>query len=764
MELEQEVREVPEREWSSALKRETTRIQRWSAVQQNSINVVIDGTELIRIKFNFLTDILVEPTPTPIQDIEPVAFVYASVDRIGLDAPAIWSMRSDFPRDIGHINATPVDHPASICLARAGLQAIYDRFGVDGMLDRMTDWFHDAKTGQLMKDGWEPVPMGVDQDLRSGCFDIGTFQQIAFNQTDDAHFCCGEARLLVEELGESVVFLAPPLNLDDANQVQVVTKRITERASDEGVKMYIPWVYLRSNRNQPIDKQIFSVWNRFGELEAGLADAGIDGLLPTAIMDVLMRLTGESSRPVGLLIGIWRPANISETIFGLAAEPIEARSLEIQGYLIRCDQSQENPIDAGVQVQQLLGMQLPNREMLSFTSGISEIPPIALLGCGALGSSVADLLVRAGVKKIAAIDKDTIEPHNLARHAATVDDLYSDKVTHLQKQADKLTFHGGEISSNPIKCNIASINKRQFSSLSGEYPILVDSTADERIRRYLSSREIVPESTLLRVEMFNKGQLGVLFRCGTENKPNLIDLYYHLCVQAIEIKDIEGWLRSEQVSGTASEELVIGMGCASSTSRLPKYIVAQHASVFAPKILECREGRRNAGVGINAVSTDGTPCGWNWFDYGGEVEIIPASGEPGWEVRISPTATARISELRTEYGNTEAGGYLYGGYDFSLKQIYIVAASDIPPGTSQSPAAIVLGPAGQTPLEQKILRRTGGRLGRVGTWHTHPNSGPEMSDKDRRTMESFVQADRKNGVPTLLVISSPEGSGAFVWN
>ena len=178
MELEQEVREVPEREWSSALKRETTRIQRWSAVQQNSINVVIDGTELIRIKFNFLTDILVEPTPTPIQDIEPVAFVYASVDRIGLDAPAIWSMRSDFPRDIGHINATPVDHPASICLARAGLQAIYDRFGVDGMLDRMTDWFHDAKTGQLMKDGWEPVPMGVDQDLRSGCFDIEHFNRL----------------------------------------------------------------------------------------------------------------------------------------------------------------------------------------------------------------------------------------------------------------------------------------------------------------------------------------------------------------------------------------------------------------------------------------------------------------------------------------------------------------------------------------------------------------------------------------------------------
>jgi hypothetical protein len=38
-----------------------------------------------------------------------------------------------------------------------------------------------------------------------------------------------------------------------------------------------------------------------------------------------------------------------------------------------------------------------------------------------------------------------------------------------------------------------------------------------------------------------------------------------------------------------------------------------------------------------------------------------------------------------------------------------------------------------------------------------------MSAKDRRTMESFRDEDRENGVPTLLVISSPEGNGAHLW-
>ena len=40
---------------------------------------------------------------------------------------------------------------------------------------------------------------------------------------------------------------------------------------------------------------------------------------------------------------------------------------------------------------------------------------VVIIGCGALGTNIANLLVRAGVGKVRTVDRDFIEPHNLQR-------------------------------------------------------------------------------------------------------------------------------------------------------------------------------------------------------------------------------------------------------------------------------------------------------------------------------------------------------------
>jgi len=760
-----DIHELPKKDWPGALTREISRIRRWPAVDSDSLSVTTDEADRLRIRIDLRTERLLEPAATPIQDIEPVTLVYVSVDAVGMHAPAVWSARPDFPRDIGHINPTPPDDPASLCLARAGLQAVYDRYGVDGVLDRLSDWFHDAKTGQLMKDGWEPVPIGEGQEACGGYFNIGFFQELALKQDGGTSWCCGVARLLTEELGGRVVFLTPALDLNDDAQVQAVCRQIKETPKEKGVAAYIPWVFVWSDRAQPIDRQLFGVWNSYGEIEAGLKDTGIETQLSTAIMDAVLRLanpTNTGGRPVALLIGVWRPEPISGAVFGIACEP-QARHLEIRAYLLHCEKHQDNPIDHAVQARQLVGIQLPSREMLAFASGIDANTPVALLGYGALGSCVADFLLRAGIPKIAALDNDIIEPHNLARHNATVEDLHAHKVAHFNRLAGKVTFFDGEIQRSPVDLDVTTLSEDDLAKVAGAYPIIIDATADERVRRRLSSAALPPETRLLRMEIFNDARLGALFLTGPGNNPNLIDLYYDLCARAVEDKAVEDWLRGEQAAGTSSEELVLGMGCASATTRMPKYLVAQHAAAFMPTIIDIQNRAPAAGIGINPLAEEGTPQGWRWLDYGGAVAVLEPADAPGWEVRVSPSAAKKLEELRLAHGDVETGGYLYGGYDFVLKQIYVVAVSDVPPGTKRSAAAIDLGPAGRTRLEQRLARRAGWKLGRVGTWHSHPRSGPAMSAKDRRTMETFRDEDRENGVPTLLVISSPEGTGAHLW-
>ena len=762
----EEVLPLPEGGWTDTLTREIRRIRRCPAIERATVSASTDKVGRVFVEFAVRTDQLSEPTPTPILGVEPIRLVYRSINHVGLDSPAVWSGRDDFPRDIGHINPTPADRPASLCLARAGLQPVYDRYGIDGVLERLINWLHDAKTGQLMLDHWEPVPMGDEQDFRGGFYDIAFFQELALSHNPRGGSRFGVARLLTEQMGGRVVFLSPEFDLTDATQLHVAREQVEGSPRNEpGVAAYIPWVFVWSDSDHPIDRQLFGVWNTYGEIEIGLADTNIADKLPAAVMEALLQLTDQEApggKPLGLLVGVWRPKPISDNIFGVA-EDTTARCLEIRAYLLHCEQHRQDPINAAVQARQLFGIQLPSRPMLEFTSGISTPESVALVGCGALGSCIGDFLIRSGIPKITFFDADDVAPHNLARHTATVSDLHARKVDHLHSLATNVTFFPNEIICRSVHQDITALSDDTFSDLATSHSTIIDATASERVRRKLAHVPLPRSTRIIRAEIFNNGQLGALFVTGVENNPNLVDLYYALCAEALNNNDIEHWLRGEQTEGPSADELLLGMGCASATTRMPKYLVAQHAAAFMPTVVGAKDGNMEPGVGINPTRSDGTPTGWQWFSYSTPAVTLEPSDLPSWQVRLAPDASAKLGELRKKYGTIETGGYLYGGYDYVLKQIYVVAVSDIPPGTSQSSTAIDLGPAGRTRLERNIARRTGGKLSRVGTWHSHPQSGPELSRKDSSTMGRFRKEDAMNGLPTLLVISWKEGDRAHLW-
>ena len=767
MQADDYAQELPEAAWTDTLAHEVRLICLCPVIEGQSVSVSTDRRDRVRIQFRVCTDPLVEPVPTPIRDVEPITFTYPSMEDVGLRAPAVWSGRSDFPRDIGHINPTPPDHPASLCLARAGLQPIYDRYGVLGVVERLLHWISDAKTGQLMIEEWEPVPAPEDQELSGGYFDIATFQELAMNHCVRGGWRCGIGCLLKEDLGNGVVLVTPELDLENETAVRVARDKIYNRSVTElGVATYIPWVFVWSDIQAPVDHPLFGAWNTLGDIEDGVRDTNIGQILFSAVMTGALGLSNREdfiSKPMALLLGIWRPVSISDKVFGVSKDAT-ARRLELRGFLLHCEKHPSNPIEPRVEARQLIPFQLPNRQMLNFTSGKAPDGSVALFGCGAVGSFIADSLFRAGIPRIGVFDNDTVAPHNLTRHTSTGEHLYMPKSKHLKELSSSLTYPGGEIDCSSSQMDIAGISEDHLLDVTRKFPLIVDATASELVRRRLADSTVLEDTQILRAEIFHLGQLGVLFVTGAGNCPNLVDLYYALCACAVGTKVVEGWLRHEQAQGTFSEELLVGMGCASPTTRMPKYTVAQHASAFMPNIMSALSGESlEPGFGINPTTSSGLPLGWQWFPYGGSTSVLESPDAPGWSVRLAPSVSRVLAERRVNYGKLETGGYLYGGYDQVLKQVYVVAASDVPPGTTQSTASIQLGPAGRTQYERKLARRAGGKLLRVGTWHSHPSSGPDMSPKDRRTMERFRDEDRRRAIPTLLVVTSPAGNGAHLW-
>lgn len=63
---------------------------------------------------------------------------------------------------------------------------------------------------------------------------------------------------------------------------------------------------------------------------------------------------------------------------------------------------------------------------------------IHIIGCGATGSAIAELLARYGLTNIALWDFDTVEPHNITNQLYTEKDLYEPKVDALSKHLEEI--------------------------------------------------------------------------------------------------------------------------------------------------------------------------------------------------------------------------------------------------------------------------------------------------------------------------------------
>lgn len=118
---------------------------------------------------------------------------------------------------------------------------------------------------------------------------------------------------------------------------------------------------------------------------------------------------------------------------------------------------------------------------------------VLLVGCGALGSTIADQLARSGIRKLSVVDGDNLEPGNLLRHAATIREVGLNKAEAVAKIA---------VAANP-ELDVQAIGKklgeirvtdsppeealqRQLSTAMAEVDLVIDATAEVAVHEVLA--------------------------------------------------------------------------------------------------------------------------------------------------------------------------------------------------------------------------------------------------------------------------------------
>src|SRR5882672_4551489 len=102
-----------------------------------------------------------------------------------------------------------------------------------------------------------------------------------------------------------------------------------------------------------------------------------------------------------------------------------------------------------------------------------------LVGCGALGTVLANHLVRAGVGFVRVVDRDFIEPHNLQRQVLFDEDDVAEGLPKAEAAARKLRRINSQVTVEPV---VTDIDRTNVLALCGDADVILDGSDNFEVR------------------------------------------------------------------------------------------------------------------------------------------------------------------------------------------------------------------------------------------------------------------------------------------
>lgn len=104
---------------------------------------------------------------------------------------------------------------------------------------------------------------------------------------------------------------------------------------------------------------------------------------------------------------------------------------------------------------------------------------VTLCGCGALGTVLANALVRAGVGHVRIVDRDFIETHNLQRQILFDENDVAESLPKAEAAARKLRTVNSAVSVEPV---VTDIDRTNIEELCRDADVILDGTDNFEIR------------------------------------------------------------------------------------------------------------------------------------------------------------------------------------------------------------------------------------------------------------------------------------------
>lgn len=375
---------------------------------------------------------------------------------------------------------------------------------------------------------------------------------------------------------------------------------------------------------------------------------------------------------------------------------------------------------------------------------------VALLGCGAIGSSVASMLARAGVGRLQLYDNGVVTPGVIVRQ-----DFRREHVGYTKCSAVKATVIGVRPGLDVTAFHndvVAVLNETDAVERLMSADLIVDATASRTFATALElhfrtvSKKHPP---IITMAVGHNADFGLMTLVRDAHVGMSVDADRQ-CKLALA-RSSRGRAMFEEFWPTIADRrkpFQPEPGCSSPTFRGSFAdvlgLTAKMSNMAAFWLFSDASGPRAFALDVSAGDLmAGSPreLAFTWRPH-----RVLKDGRHGYEIRIGHEANAqtlawiRRSE-RVEGKRVETGGVLFGEVDELLKVIWIDEVSGPPPDSVASPEGFLCGTAGVQEMNVEKAKRTSGSVSFIGMWHTHPLGLPNPSTTDLGAMQQLLGAE-----------------------
>jgi len=351
---------------------------------------------------------------------------------------------------------------------------------------------------------------------------------------------------------------------------------------------------------------------------------------------------------------------------------------------------------------------------------------VLILGVGALGSSLAEILVRGGLKNLTVNDIDVVEPGNICRSTYSFTDIGRSKTEQLCVRLMNISpFVEVDITDGIIPSSPKSEDYVLFKTNLEKFDIIFDCAANNGIVQMLSDMKLTSK---------------VFYLSMTDRAKDMLCISNIDCRSMIERKNQMLFsLDSTQEAGFRE-----GTGCWHPTFEASYFDINQLLNYTLKKI--------NLTFVLNLPHK-------SFYTYFRN-EIISCSqdikfiqNELGLTISIESACLDKIYDLVLFHSPNEFGGIFVGNYINNYTEV-VISDVIVPKKFKNSFMGFQPDPNDFNSQLKKVYEKYGKRIVYIGDWHSHPNSTNQYSQPDFQSIKSVAKSLNVNTHNPILMIAA----------